>query len=384
MIEELKSFIDDILLSGAYKLVLSNPKGGEFKKVTLSMLNGVFEIEKLTEKQAFHSRISASDAPRVILDLMENFKQLNAWSDAQEWSARFTSKGKLLTHTKSVGSSAPEKRAAHDREKVYRLADGIAVPALVDVGVMSADGHVLKSMADKYKQINRFLELIDDSTGSVKSGDTLSVVDFGCGKSYLTFVLYHYLKNVRGINVKLTGIDLKADVIAHCNALSEKYGYSDLRFVACDIKDFDPSGGVDMVVSLHACDTATDLVLFNAIRWGARFIFSAPCCQHELNLQLNKNSVPLLSEYGIIKERYCTLLTDSLRAKLLTAYGYRTQLLEFVELTHTPKNLLIRAEKVALPRETRLEAYEAAHLSLSSLSVTQTLCRLTDESFPRP
>lgn len=310
---------------------------------------------------------------------MENFRQLNAWSGERELSARYTSKGKLLTHENKL-ASAPQKRLLHDRAKEYALPDGVAVPALVDVGVMSADGHIVKAMADKYKQINRFLELIDDCLGELPKGSPFYAIDFGCGKSYLTFVVYHYLKNVRGLNVSMTGIDLKADVMASCNALSSKYGYTGLKFAACDIGEFAPDKKVDMVLSLHACDTATDLVLYNAIRWNAEYIFSAPCCQHEINMQLTKNSVPLLSEYGIVKERYAALLTDTVRAKLLTAYGYKTQLMEFVELTHTPKNLLLRAQRAPLKKDVRLAAYNEAHEALAAINVTQALCRLTDEN----
>lgn len=189
---------------------------------------------------------------------------------------------------------------------------------------------------------------------------------------------------MRGLDVSMTGIDLKAEVMANCNALSAKYGYDGLNFAACDISDFAPERKVDMVMSLHACDTATDLVLYNAIRWNAEYIFSAPCCQHELNLQLNKDSVPPLSEYGIIRERYAALLTDAVRARLLTAYGYKTQLMEFVELTHTPKNLLLRAERAPLSSDVRAAAYTEAHEALAAINATQTLCRLTDENLPRP
>ncbi len=310
---EFKQYIEKIIAAGAYKLILSNPKSGAYKKITFALLNGAYEIEKLTEKQAFHSCMAVNNAAGEIAALMENFRQLNAWSDEREFSARYTSKGKLLTHDSKL-ACAPQKRLSHDRAKEHALKDGIAVPALVDIGVMSADGHIVKAMADKYKQINRFLELIDDYLGELPPQTPFYVIDFGCGKSYLTFVLYHYLKNVRGLNVSMTGIDLKAEVMASCNELSAKYGYDGLSFVACDISEFAPDKKVDMVVSLHACDTATDLVLYNAIRWKAKYIFSAPCCQHELNMQLTKNSVPLLSEYGIIKERYAALLTDTVRA----------------------------------------------------------------------
>lgn len=204
-------------------------------------------------------------------------------------------------------------------------------------------------------------------------------MDFGCGKSYLTFVLYYFLTQVRGIPVQMVGLDLKEAVIRHCNETAERYGYAGLHFELGNIDGYQAAFPVDMVVTLHACDTATDFALFNAVNWGARMIFSAPCCQHELAGQMEGGALSLLTRYGIVKERTAALLTDALRANLLTCCGYQTQLLEFVELEHTPKNLLIRAVKGPVSPERRRQALEEVQAACRAFSLSPTLLRLLEE-----
>jgi SAM-dependent methyltransferase len=225
------------------------------------------------------------------------------------------------------------------------LNEGAAVPFLVELGVMNAQGKVLAAKYDKFRQINRFLEMIQDVTPYLSKDRRLNIIDFGCGKSYLTFALYHYLVHVLQMDVQMVGLDLKADVIAHCSDLAHKLGYEQLRFEVGDINRYDKVRQVDMVVTLHACDTATDAALDKAVRWDADVILSVPCCQHELFSQVKSAVLAPMLQHGIIKERFAALATDALRAQILDLVGYKTQILEFIDIEHTPKNLLIRAVK---------------------------------------
>jgi len=241
---------------------------------------------------------------------------------------------------------------SHDRKKKHIIGEGTPIPLFVDMGVFTQEGKVVAAMQHKYKQINRFLEIIDDTLDDVRS---LSVVDFGCGKSYLTFVLYHFLTEVKGIETTMVGLDLKADVIENCQKLAVKYGFRNLNFMCGDIGDFHEkkTERVDMVVSLHACDTATDYALHHAVQMGARFIFAVPCCQHELKGQMKTEDLSLLTRYGTVKDRAAALMTDAIRANLVASLGYKTHLMEFVDLAHTPKNMLIRAVKTKMPKRAK-------------------------------
>ena len=267
-----------------------------------------------------------------------------------------------------------------DREKNHILREGVPVPFLVELGVMNKEGYVVKARYDKFRQINRYLEFVNDVVPELKkrSDDhSLKIIDFGCGKSYLTFALYHFLHETKGLNVQITGLDLKKDVIADCSRLAQRLGYNDLEFKHGDIADYETSGGVDMVVTLHACDTATDYALYNAIRWNAGVIFCVPCCQHELNKQIRNKELESVLKYGIIKERISALITDAMRAEMLEEQGYKTQILEFIDMEHTPKNLLIRAVRrtgfKSMPVRKDASKYEKL---LNDLSAELTLHRL--------
>lgn len=219
------------------------------------------------------------------------------------------------------------------------------MPFLVDLGVMTPEGKVVKARYDKFRQINRFLEFIEDVRPQLDEGRELTILDFGCGKSYLTFAMYYYLKELQGLDIRVIGLDLKTEVIGRCRQLAEKYGYEKLTFLAGDIASYESGGTVDMVVTLHACDTASDYALDKAVKWGAKVILSVPCCQHELNAQIHSSVLEPVLKYGLIKERVAALVTDALRAGYLEEQGYQVQILEFIDMEHTPKNILIRAVK---------------------------------------
>jgi SAM-dependent methyltransferase len=260
--------------------------------------------------------------------------------------------------------SRPVARRGHDRRKRYLLEEGKPVPFLVELGVMTPDGTVRKSRYDKFRQVNRFLELVDDVVPSLRPEGTLRVVDFGCGKSYLTFAIHHLLTELRGRRVEIVGLDLKEDVIAACASLAERSGAAGLRFERGDIASFETTDEVDLVVSLHACDTATDEALAHAVRWQADAILAVPCCQKEAYRQLENQLLAPLLRHGLAKERFASLITDTLRAQLLELAGYRVQLVEFVPLEHTAKNVLIRAVKGAPATGDVRRAYEELRDSL--------------------
>ena len=242
---------------------------------------------------------------------------------------------------------------SHNRKKNHILEPEQKVDFLVDLGVQTKEGKIVKSRYDKFRQINRFLEFIEDILPQLPQDRELTILDFGCGKSYLTFAMYHYLKELKGYQVHIIGLDLKADVIETCSSLAEKYGYDRLEFHVGDIAGYEGVTDVDMVVTLHACDTATDYALDRAIRWGARVILSVPCCQHELNRQIQNDLLAPVLGYGLIKERMAALITDALRGQILESKGYQVQILEFIDMEHTPKNILIRAVKKGKAKDSR-------------------------------
>ena len=273
------------------------------------------------------------------------FKQIVIRNTKEQITALFSKKGKMTLKVTKLKQELPEPLIEHNRVKKYILEEGTAVPFLIDLGVMTKEGKIVQSKYDKYRQINRFLEFVEDVIEELPKDKELTILDFGCGKSYLTFALYYYFKNLKGYNITIIGLDLKDDVIRTCNGLAKKYKYDNLKFLHGNIADYEELEKVDMVVTLHACDTATDYALEKAIQWDAKVILSVPCCQHEINQQIRCKELDTVLKYGLLKERISALLTDGLRAELLECHGYKTQILEFIDMEHTPKNILIRAVK---------------------------------------
>ena len=305
---------------------------------------------------------------------MSDYKQLDAYLIDRYITVKVSKKDKVFINTKRL-EPKKIKPASHNRQKNYLIPEGEASAPLCDLGIFTKDGKIVNSMYDKYKQINRFIEMIDD----VITDDIthLNIIDFGCGKSYLTFILYYYLVYIRKIEAHMVGLDLKKEVIANCNEIAKKYGYDNLKFEVGDINGYKCDFDVDMVISLHACDTATDYALYNAISWNAKMIFSVPCCQHEANQTMDNDSLKLLSKYGLLKERFASILTDEIRANLLEYSSYNVSVLEFIDMTHSPKNILIRAirnDKMSLDK--RNKALEEVEEVLDIFKISSTLYKL--------
>lgn len=372
------SHLTSMLQAGVTKLIVSNPckKTSLYKKIVAEKKQSAYQISKYTDKQVYHENLSAADLPSRLSELtLGSFRQVNGFASGEEHILLVSAKG-ACKHSVKKNDTSVKQADNHNRKKQYLLEEGKVIPPLVDMGIFTKDGKVVSSMYHKYKQINRFLEIIDDELSD--HGKELHIIDFGCGKSYLTFILYYYLTEVKHIPVQMVGLDLKADVIAKCNAAAEAYGYTGLRFEMGDINGYKAPFEVDMVVTLHACDTATDYALFNAVSWNARMIFSVPCCQHELNGQLApKEELTLFSRYGIVGERFSALATDAIRANLLEYMGYKTQLLEFIDLDHTPKNILIRAVKRPItPKAVKVRALQEVRDTMESFGFQPTLYKL--------
>lgn len=383
---DLQSLFTDCLNETLIRVILSNPssKDGVIKICARPMLKNkslLFQIEEYTKTQVFHKNLTAGDAGSYLTSKLSSdtssqtasFK--NALVETQSFTANvLVSKKGTITIKKKVNASAkqPKISLSHNRKKKYILEEGIPVPFLIDLGVMTQNGSIVNAHYDKFRQINRFLEYIEDILLSLPTDRELRILDFGCGKSYLTFAIYYYLKVLKGYPVRITGLDLKEDVIRHCNELAVKYGYDKLEFLCGDIAYYDGCSQVDMVVTLHACDTATDYALAKAVGWGAKVILSVPCCQHELNKQMKNDLLSPVLHYGILKERMAALMTDGLRAQILEANGYRTQILEFIDMAHTPKNLLIRAVYNGHCADNKAQINEL----LAAFDVNPTLYRL--------
>lgn len=378
-------YIRTVFTDRILKAIISNPKSKEyeFKKIVLQLKNigGIekYQIEKFSDKQVFHENIDALSVNETLDEIIElgEYKQVDAWSDKTEYMIKVSKKGKETLIKKRI-SGLPridtDNILSNNRKKKYILEENTNIPPLIELGIFTKDGKIVNSMYDKYKQINRFVEMVDDVSNTF--GDSVNILDFGCGKSYLTFILYYYLTEIKKIKTNIVGLDLKADVIEKCNKLALKYGYEGLMFEVGDINGYTPKFKPDMVITLHACDTATDYALYNAINWEAKSIISVPCCQHELNAQIKTESFSALTDYGLIKERFSALATDTIRGKILESVGYKVQMLEFVDFEHSPKNLLIRAVRKNTPASKRNKAKADAESLINEFSFSHTLYNL--------
>ena len=381
---ELRQYLETMLKAEIQKIIISNPfsKSEEYKKIIIESKGKTYQVAKYTDKQVFHENITYEDLLNRSMELTENrYKQINGMSATEEHIILVSKKGNCTYKVKKTATDAVKlsaKQQGHNRQKNYILKEGMNIAPLVDMGVFTKDGKVVNAMYDKYKQINRFIEIIDDEVSNLNV-EELNVIDFGCGKSYLTFVVYFYLTEVMNLKVNMIGLDLKEDVIKKCNHAAEKYNYTNLKFEVGDVNGFKAPFDVDMVITLHACDTATDFALYNAIQWKAKMIFSVPCCQHELNKQIKPEELGILSRYGIIKERFSALATDAIRGNLLEYCGYKTQLLEFIDFEHTPKNILIRAvRRPIMPKQVKENMLGEVHAMMKEFSFEPTLYKLLE------
>lgn len=372
---ELESKLQTVFTDDINKIILSNGKNGDFNKFVISKQKKGYQVEKFTDKQAFHENIDADALVSYCYNSMKlGFKQLNAFSDSSEYEIKISKKGKVFYNKGSIKGKVKVSNE-NNRKKSYYLEEGTIIPPLVDMGIFTKDGKIVNSMYDKYRQINKFIQFIEEAVTKANLL-TLNIVDFGCGKSYLTFVVYYYLTYVRGLDVTMTGLDLKEDVIKKCQETADKYGYDKLFFKVGDVAVYESDRPVDMVITLHACDTATDYAIYHAIRWNSKIIISVPCCQHELNGQIESEEFGALTRYGLLKERTAAIMTDAIRANLLEYSGYKTQILEFIDFTHTPKNLLIRAVKSNISSDHKEKLLEEVKNLNDTFGLTPTLYTL--------
>lgn len=352
--EELRKLLDSIINKNLTQIILSNTKdaeqGTKVKIRPILIKDELYFQETLYRgTQVFHENFKKEETISRIENYLQNlFKQGEFKADSMDATVLVSKKGKLTVKCKHRQSenTVQEKRVdalSHNRSKQYILQEGAPVDFLIGLGVQTPDGRIAKARYDKFRQINRYLEFIEDVLDELPGDRTIRIIDFGCGKSYLTFAMYYYLHELQHRDIEVTGLDLKTDVIKHCNELAQRLHYDCLHFERGDISTYEGADAVDMVVSLHACDTATDYALEKAVKWGASVIMAVPCCQHEVNKQIKNDTLKPILKYGLIKERMSALITDALRANLLEKCGYDAQILEFIDMEHTPKNLLIRA-----------------------------------------
>ena len=379
--EKLREVLEKHLNKEMHQMILSGAKnsdGPSKVKIRPILLSDrlMYQASATVGKKEIHKNYEKEAVINYIEEMLKgHFKQMQVTGSRQDASVLVSKKGKMTIKEKKHPENSCKKTLEHNRKKQYILEEGIVVPFLVDLGVMTKEGKIVHARYDKFRQINRFLEYIEDILPQLPRDREITILDFGCGKSYLTFAMYYYLRELRGYDVNIIGLDLKTDVIRKCSHLAETYGYEKLHFYQGDIADYEGVSSVDMVVTLHACDTATDYALAKAVEWGAEVILSVPCCQHEPNRQIRNEMLSPILHYGILKERMAALMTDGIRAQLLEEQGYDTQILEFIDMEHTPKNLLIRAVYTGKKKENK----EQLRTCLDAFGLHPTLERLLKE-----
>ena len=362
---QIEELLKRVLTSLLVDMVISGARGGgDFIKIKVRPVmirdSLYFQVSRYTDKQVFHENMTAEDALETLSGwILHDFRQAQIRMQDEMVTVLVSKKGKATIKSKKA-ACIETQNLEHNRKKQYIIEEGMAVPFMIDLGVMTESGKIIRTRYDKYRQINRFLEFIEDILPELPTDRTVHIIDFGCGKSYLTFAMYYYLKVLKHYDIRITGLDLKQKVIEDCQALADRYGYDGLQFLCGDIADYNGTDEVDMVVTLHACDTATDYALYKAVKWHASVILSVPCCQHELNRKMQCETLSGAFQYGLIKERTAALMTDAMRGQLLEMKGYKTQLLEFIDMEHTPKNILIRGvkSKGLLPKAARKQQME--------------------------
>ena len=362
---QIEELLKRVLTSLLVDMVISGARGGgDFIKIKVRPVmirdSLYFQVSRYTDKQVFHENMMAEDALETLSGwILHDFRQAQIRMQDEMVTVLVSKKGKATIKSKKA-ACIETQNLEHNRKKQYIIKEGTAVPFMIDLGVMTESGKIIRTRYDKYRQINRFLEFIEDILPELPTDRTVHIIDFGCGKSYLTFAMYYYLKVLKHYDIRITGLDLKQKVIEDCQALADRYGYDGLQFLCGDIADYNGTDAVDMVVTLHACDTATDYALYKAVKWHASVILSVPCCQHELNRKMQCETLSGAFQYGLIKERTAALMTDAMRGQLLEMQGYKTQLLEFIDMEHTPKNILIRGVKSRglLPKAARKQQME--------------------------
>ena len=354
-------------------------KSVEYNKVSIRPveISGqvLFQAEYTFDKKVTHENLSCQAASALALQLIkEDFKQINAFTLAEDIQILASKPEKARITTKPATKGMPSLE--HNKTKNYIIADGVPCDFLIRLGVMEESGKVIQKHYSKFRQINRYLEIVEDVFPYLPTGRVLKIIDFGCGKAYLTFALYYYLRIRKNRDVQIIGLDLKKDVIRFCRKIAEDLHYDGLEFLMGDIADY-RSDQADMVVTLHACDTATDYALINAVSWNTKVILSVPCCQHELFSQIENDLHQPMLKYGILKDRLTEYLTDGLRGLKLEAAGYEVAMIEFTSLEHTARNIMIKAIKTGSPGSARAAKAQAEYEALRDFyQVEPTIERL--------